>query len=117
MDPGTSWVDGRFALLGDAAHAMLPFAAQGAAMAIEDAEALARHLDQGSADIPRALRAYEAERQDRAERVMRLAGSNDRIYHMSGPLAFARDMVMRSLPSERLLARLDWLYGWRPPGA
>ena len=117
MDPGTSWVDGRFALLGDAAHAMLPFAAQGAAMAIEDAEALARHLDQGADDIPRALRAYESERQDRAERVMRLARSNDRIYHMSGPLALARDMVMRSLPSERLLARLDWLYGWRPPGA
>lgn len=117
MDPGTSWVDGRFALLGDAAHAMLPFAAQGAAMAIEDAEALARHLSEGMDDVPRALRAYEAERQDRAERVMRLSRANDRIYHMRRPLSLARDAVMRALPSERLLARLDWLYGWRPPAA
>jgi salicylate hydroxylase len=116
MDPGTSWVEGRIGLLGDAAHAMLPFAAQGAAMSIEDAEALARAFDRVE-DVPRALAAYQAERQDRAERVLRLARSNDRIYHMSGPMALARDAVMRATPPRRLLARLDWLYGWRPPVA
>ncbi|WP_306030756.1 FAD-dependent monooxygenase [Stappia sp. MMSF_3263] len=116
MDPGTDWVDGRIALMGDAAHAMLPFAAQGAGMSIEDGEALARAID-GVADIPQALRAYQAERQNRADKVLRLARANDRVYHMSGPMALARDAVMRGLPAERLLARLDWLYGWRPPAA
>ncbi|MAA97137.1 MAG: monooxygenase [Stappia sp.] len=114
MDPGMRWVDGRVALLGDAAHAMLPFAAQGAAMSIEDADALARAMETAG-DVPEAFAAYEAARHGRAERVLRLARENDRIYHMSGPMAFARDMVMRTLSPERLLARLDWLYGWQPP--
>lgn len=114
MDPGTSWVNGRFALLGDAAHAMLPFAAQGAGMSIEDADALARAIDTTD-HLPDALARYQAERQDRAESVLRLARANDRVYHMSGPMALARDTVMKGLGGERLLARLDWLYGWRPP--
>eukprot|EP00873_Tetraselmis_striata_P008430 jgi/Tetstr1/428694/TSEL_018682.t1 len=116
MDPGTSWVNGRFALLGDAAHAMLPFAAQGAGMSIEDADALARAIDTTD-HLPDALARYQAERQDRAESVLRLARANDRVYHMSGPMALARDTVMKGLGGERLLARLDWLYGWRPPEA
>ncbi|WP_029058766.1 FAD-dependent monooxygenase [Stappia stellulata] len=114
MDPGTSWVNGRFALLGDAAHAMLPFAAQGAGMSIEDADALARAIDTTDR-LPDALSRYQAERQDRAESVLRLARANDRVYHMSAPMALARDAVMKGLGGERLLARLDWLYGWRPP--
>lgn len=114
MDPGTDWVDGRVALMGDAAHAMLPFAAQGAGMSIEDGDALARAIDR-IPDVPQALRSYQAERQNRAEKVVRLARANDRVYHMSGPMALARDAVMRGLPAGRLLARLDWLYGWRPP--
>jgi salicylate hydroxylase len=114
MDPGMRWVDGRIALLGDSAHAMLPFAAQGAAMSIEDADALARAVDT-TRDLPEAFAAYESARHGRAERVMRLARENDRIYHMGGPMAFARDVVMRTLSPERLLARLDWLYGWQPP--
>lgn len=114
MDPGMRWVDGRIALLGDAAHAMLPFAAQGAAMSIEDADALARAVV-ASPDIPAAFAAYEAARHGRAERVMRLALDNDRIYHLGGLMALARDTVMRTLSPDRLLGRLDWLYGWRPP--
>lgn len=114
MEPGMSWINDRFALLGDAAHAMLPFAAQGAAMSIEDGAAIARNLAR-IADPVKALKGYQSERQDRAERVLRLARSNDRVYHLGGPLALARDAVMRSLPPQRLLARFDWLYGWRPP--
>ncbi|MHC5652989.1 FAD-dependent monooxygenase [Stappia sp. ICDLI1TA098] len=114
MDPGSSWVDGRLALLGDAAHGMLPFAAQGAAMAVEDAAVLAREVERHDT-IPAAFSAYQDARQNRAERVLRLARENDRIYHMSGPLALARDTVMRTLPAIRLLGRLDWLYGWQPP--
>lgn len=70
MDPGMRWVDGRIALLGDSAHAMLPFAAQGAAMSIEDADALARAVDT-TRDVPEAFAAYESARHGRAERVMR----------------------------------------------
>ena len=100
---------GRVALLGDAAHPMVPFLAQGAAQAIEDASALAKRLGQ-TADIAAALAAYSCDRVARTTRVQREALAQGRIYHMSGPLALARDLTMRALGPERLLARYDWLY-------
>ena len=104
--------DGPVTLLGDAAHPMLPFLAQGGAMAIEDAAVLAQCLGRDD-DPARALRAYEAARQRRVARVQREARQNSWRYHLSGPLAFARDTVLASLGPERLLQRYDWLYGWR----
>lgn len=68
-DPLPRWGEGRVTLLGDAAHPMLPFMAQGAGQAIEDAVVLARHLASATADLPAALRAYEAARQDRTARI------------------------------------------------
>lgn len=69
-DPMTSWTQGRMALLGDAAHPMLPFMAQGAGMAIEDAVVLARHLDGVSVeDLPAALRRYERARIQRTSQI------------------------------------------------
>lgn len=112
MPTGRSWHRGRIALLGDAAHAMLPFAAQGAAMAIEDAAVLARKLDT-SAEIATALRRYEAERRPRVERIVETALENDRIYHLSGAAAFARDKGIQLASPRRLLARYDWIYGWK----
>ncbi len=100
---------GAIALLGDAAHPMTPFLAQGAAQAIEDADALARRLA-ASADVAKALAAYSGDRVARATRVQRDALAQGRIYHMSGPLALARDLTMRALGAERLLKRYDWLY-------
>ncbi len=108
-DPVASYAAGRVALVGDAAHPMVPFLAQGAGQAIEDAGALARRLGE-SADIPSALAAYSRDRAPRAGRVQREALAQARIYHMSGPLAFARDLTMRTMGPERLLARYDWLY-------
>ena len=108
-----AWVDGRVALLGDAAHAMLPFAAQGAAMAIEDAAVLAGCLGETTDDVAAALNRYSNLRRDRVARVQKLARRNGRIYHLAGPAAAARDLTMRLLGGSRLLARQRWIYDWR----
>jgi len=100
---------GRIALIGDAAHPMTPFLAQGAAQAIEDADALARRLGETD-DVEAALAAYSADRVARANRVQREAAMQGRIYHLSGPFALARNLTMRALGPEGVLRRLDWLY-------
>jgi salicylate hydroxylase len=111
------WTDGAVALLGDAAHAMLPFAAQGAGMAIEDAAVLAKTLSEsppdGIAGIPAALKRYGRQRRSRVLRVQRAARQQGRIYHLTGPLALARDLAIRAMGPERMLARQNWIYDWR----
>jgi salicylate hydroxylase len=109
----TTWTDGRVALLGDAVHAMLPFAAQGAGMAIEDAAVLAGCLSEGAEDIATALRRYADLRRERVARVQNLAQRNGRIYHLAGPAATARDLAMKLLGGHRLVARQNWIYDWR----
>ncbi|WP_062226378.1 FAD-dependent monooxygenase [Aureimonas frigidaquae] len=104
----------RIALLGDAAHAMLPFAAQGAAMGIEDAAVLAAALS-ATPDTGAALRRYEFERRPRLARVLRRVAFHDRVYHMGPAGALARNLVMRLTPPARLSAGLSWLYDWQPP--
>ena len=101
-------------LIGDAAHPMLPFLAQGAAMAIEDAAILARCLASPGADPEPGMRRYEAIRRARVRRVQHEARANSRAYHMSGPAALARNLAMRMMGGERLRARYDWIYDWRP---
>jgi salicylate hydroxylase len=108
-EPIASFANGRIALLGDAAHPMVPFLAQGAAQAIEDVGALARRLGD-TENVAAALAAYSRDRVARTARVQREALAQARIYHMSGPLALARDLTMRAIGPERLLARYDWLY-------
>jgi salicylate hydroxylase len=108
-EPIARFALGRVALIGDAAHPMLPFLAQGAAQAIEDAGALARRLGENE-DVGAALAAYSRDRAPRATRVQREASAQARVYHMSGPMALARDLTMRAMGPERLLARYDWLY-------
>jgi len=108
--PIPSFSLGRAALVGDAAHPMVPFLAQGAAQAIEDAGALGRTVAQAQ-DIPAALALYSRDRVERAARVQREALRQGRIYHLGGPLAFARDTTMRMLGPRRLSERYDWLYG------
>ena len=107
--PIVSYASGRIALVGDAAHPMVPFLAQGAGQAIEDAGALEQALS-GGADIAAALKAYSQRRAPRAGRVQRDALAQAKLYHMSGPMALARDLAMRALGPERLLARYDWIY-------
>ena len=109
------WTNGAIALLGDAAHAMLPFAAQGAGMAIEDAAVLAKTLSptETIADIPAALKRYGRQRRGRVLRVQRAARQQGRIYHLTGPMALARDLAIRAMGPKRMLARQDWIYDWR----
>ncbi|HWP27108.1 MAG TPA: FAD-dependent monooxygenase [Xanthobacteraceae bacterium] len=111
--PAPRWGFGPVTLLGDAAHPALPFLAQGAAMAIEDAAVLANCLKMNPETPEQALRRYEDLRAARTARVMRTARRNSRIYHLGGWAAAARDHVLGRLGGERLLARFDWLYDWR----
>ena len=107
-----NWHNGRdTVLIGDAAHAMMPFSAQGAAMAIEDAFSLAAHV--ARAPLPFALEAFSIERKARAERVRARGDFNRFAYHARGPFRIGRDIVLSLRPPERLAADLDWLYGHR----
>jgi salicylate hydroxylase len=114
---GGEWTDGAVVLLGDAAHAMLPFAAQGAGMAIEDAAVLAKCLgetqNEGGPSMASAMQMYARTRRSRISRVQRTARQNGRIYHLTGPLAFARDLAIKAMGPARMLARQDWIYDWR----
>jgi salicylate hydroxylase len=116
--PGSGqWSEGAVALLGDAAHAMLPFAAQGAAMAIEDAAVLAKCIagrqNEGAAALSAALHRYEKLRRPRVTQLQRSARQLGRIYHLSGPLALARDLVIKTMGPKRMLSRQDWIYNWQ----
>jgi salicylate hydroxylase len=114
---GSEWTAGASALVGDAAHAMLPFAAQGAGMAIEDAAVLARCLGEtlreGGPTIAAAMQRYAQLRRSRVARMARAARSAGRIYHLTGPVAFVRDLTIRAMGAKRLLARQNWIYDWR----
>jgi salicylate hydroxylase len=114
---GGEWSKGAVTLLGDAAHAMLPFAAQGAGMAIEDAAVLAKCLGEtqndGGPTIAAAMQRYAHGRRSRVSRVQRAARQAGRIYHLTGPVASARDLVIKALGPKRMLARQDWIYDWR----
>jgi salicylate hydroxylase len=112
LSPLPAWTQGRVTLLGDAAHPMLPYLAQGGAMALEDAVVLADALVQ-HANAPDGLSAYERLRRPRATRVQALSLRNGRIYHLPPPLAWGRDGLLRLVPGARLVAGFDWLYGWR----
>ncbi len=108
-NPAASFVAGRVALIGDAAHPMLPFLAQGAAQAIEDAGVLGEVLARGQT-IEAGLLAYQEKRLPRAVRVQRESRQQATIYHLGGPAAFLRDAALRALGPEKMLARYDWLY-------
>jgi len=110
--PAAAMRRGRLALVGDAAHPVLPFLAQGGALAIEDAAVLAGALA-GAKDVAAALAAYERARLPRARRIQQAARRNGAAYHAGGVKASMRDAVIRHLGPERMALRFAWLYGWR----
>ena len=111
----TPWTDpAGLALVGDAAHAMSPYAAQGAAMAIEDAAVLAAAVERFPDDLSAALSRYERQRRERIRKVAARGAFNRFTWHASGPVALARDLVLSRRSPKRLAADLDWLYGWDP---
>jgi 2-polyprenyl-6-methoxyphenol hydroxylase-like FAD-dependent oxidoreductase len=112
--PAPFWSKGRITLIGDAAHPMLPYLAQGAAMALEDAAVLSGILSAES-DIPAAFSAYEEQRLARTNRVVRSSRRQAWIYHASGLLRLVRNAYFRRLGADAFLSRMAWLYGWEPP--
>lgn len=109
---------GPVALLGDAAHPMLPFMAQGAAMAIEDAYVLVTRLSTALRDgagnaFARAFKLYGDDRLHRTARIQTEARRNAMRYHMRKPFSKARDWWLARQDPDKMLQRYDWLYGWK----
>lgn len=115
VDPAGAWSNGAITLLGDAAHAMVPFLAQGAAMAIEDAAVLADHLAASPGNVAAAFAAYEAERKPRVARVWQAARRTGEHYHLAFPLSGFRDLALRALGPRLIMMQNDWIYRWRRP--
>ncbi len=120
-EPIGQWTFGRATLLGDAAHPMLQYLAQGACMALEDAVtlgcAIARH---GGADIgaqaggwAQAFELYQRSRVARSARVLLSAREMGRIYHAKGVERLVRNDLWKGRTQERFYDALEWLYGWR----
>ena len=111
--PLANWSQGRVTLLGDACHPMLPFLAQGAVMAIEDAWLLSRKL-KSSTDIAGALARYEAERKPRTSRAQKSARAQMGLYHkrsLAAQLAtYTPIWLAANLTPQFVHARQDWLY-------
>lgn len=111
-DPADNWVDGRVALLGDAAHPTLQYLAQGACMAMEDAVALAHLMETSGGDIAATLQRYQEMRRLRTARVQlqsREIGTH--IYHPEGAHAQLRNAVMSAKSADEWYDTVAWLYG------
>ncbi len=109
----TCFVAGRkTVLIGDAAHAMTPHAAQGAAMAIEDACALVACFEMSCGKPDKALPMFNALRTPRIARVRKRGDFNKFAYHAKGPVRIVRDLVLSARNPEKLAADLDWLYSY-----
>ncbi len=107
-----TWHRGRAAILGDAAHPTLPFLAQGANMALEDAWVLADQLDK-AARPEEGLAAYQLAREARCRRIVEAANRNAHAYHLSGPLRDAAHLALKiggKIAPRFALSRFDWVY-------
>lgn len=117
-DPVERWVEGRAALLGDAAHPMLQYMAQGACMALEDAVGLAEAMEAHAGEIEPALLAYQEHRLLRTARVqLQSRVVADQLYHPAGVHARLRTALLRGRTAEDWYTSLDWLFGSAGSGA
>lgn len=115
-DPVDTWTDGRVALLGDAAHPMLHYAAQGACQALEDAVLLGDLLDGGDDAVAERLRKYNAERRERTAAITRLARDSTRLWHPAGAAAAERNAALSRLSPTELHDYVAWMHGPREFG-
>ena len=113
VDPGGSWHGSRTLLIGDAAHGMEPFAAQGAAMAIEDGYAAGLCIGKAPDEPSKAFADYCSKRRHRIGRVAKRTAFNRWAYHQDGPGRLVRNWYFSRRSPQSFLADLDWLYGYR----
>jgi salicylate hydroxylase len=113
-EPIACWTYGRVTLLGDAAHLMLQYLAQGAAMALEDAVTLGAAVRAAGGDLLAAFRTYERSRVVRTARVALMTREMGRIYHAKGVERLVRNDLWKGRTPERYYDALEWLYGWHP---
>jgi salicylate hydroxylase len=111
-DPVLKWGEGRATLLGDAAHPMLQYMAQGACMALEDAVTLREALRVNNNDLQKAFRLYEEKRIPRTARVVYSAREMGRLFHAGGAERLVRNQLWQGRTQERYYDALEWLYGW-----
>jgi salicylate hydroxylase len=116
-DPVPTWTDGRVTLLGDAAHPMLHYAAQGACQALEDAVLLGDLLDCASPDLGQRFEKYNAARRERTARIQLVSRESIRLWHPAGAEATARNAALSAMSTEDLHDELAWLHGVRDFGA
>ncbi len=107
------WARDNALLLGDAAHATLPYLAQGAVMSLEDACTLSRELSRGLAPAS-AFVNIENTRRERTSRIQEQSRRMGRVYHAKGALALARNAMLRYGGSSPALRRMEWIYRWQP---
>jgi salicylate hydroxylase len=110
-EPVKDWSRGRVTLLGDAAHPMLQYLAQGACMATEDAVWLAEKMAAQPDDLPAAFKAYVQQRYLRTARVQIMARVYGEFYHARGPTAELRDQMLGGRSAEQAYDSMAWLYG------
>lgn len=113
-DPIEHWSHGRVTLLGDAAHPMLQYLAQGACMALEDAVTLGAALHAEGDDVVLAFQRYQRSRVARTARVLLSAREMGRIYHAKGVERLVRNQLWQGRSPERFYDAVEWLYGWQP---
>ena len=113
FDPVRNWNRNRTLLIGDAAHASLPYLAQGAAMALEDACVLSSKL-QSAGDIPPAFLDFSELRFTRTSAIQKKSRQLGKIYHARGVLRQARNAALKALPPTSFAGRLSWIYEWKP---
>jgi salicylate hydroxylase len=111
-EPIAGWSEGRATLLGDAAHPLLQYLAQGACMALEDAVTLGAAVAATPDDIPAALRRYQRSRVARTARVVLMTREMGRLYHAHGVERLVRNELWKGRTPERFYDALEWLYGW-----
>jgi len=110
-EPVKNWSQGRATLIGDAAHPMLQYLAQGACMALEDAVCLAEKIEAKPDDIQGALLDYQNARYLRTARVQLMARVYGDVYHARGPIAELRDNMLKGRTPEQAIEGIAWLYG------
>ena len=115
FNPARNWNRNRTVLIGDAAHASLPYLAQGAAMALEDACVLSNAI-QNSSKLEIAFQDFSNLRFKRTSAVQNRSRQLGRIYHAKGPLRLARNIALKTLPQRAFTKQFSWIYDWKKFG-